>query len=205
MSGGTLDGAAVHGDDVGEHRAALRAAVTALRAPETAKRAPAPTTSVYGRAARTLPDDVNTGASRGVLASRFRAVETSALLPGTTMVLAVTPTRGAVAPELLASLQRAVDGGAVALVLGPEAPRAVADRARPLTVPLRSDDALAQEWALVALGPQRRVAFLAQRQPGTADLWSWLTTRDSVAVERAGTAILERVPFLKLRVPPLAR
>ena len=228
MSGGTPDGGAVHADqpqdrsgtsatggattaapaptdDVGEHRAALRAAVTALRAPEAAKRAPAPTTSVYGRAARAVPDDVHTGASREVLASRFRSVETSALMPGTTMVLAVTPTRGAVAPELLASLQRIVDGGAVGLVLGPAVPRHVADRSRPLTVPLRDDDALAQEWALVALGPQRRVAFLAQRQAGTADLWSWLTTRDPVAVERAGTAILERVPFLKLRVPPLAR
>jgi hypothetical protein len=39
---------------------------------------------------------------------------------------------------------------------------------------------------------------------GPEDLWSWLVTRDPVAVHRAGTAILERVPFLGLRVPPLS-
>ena len=57
---------------------------------------------------------------------------------------------------------------------------------------------------LLACGPVRRVAFLAQREEGAKDPWRWLTTRDPVAVHRAGTAILERVPFLRLRVPPLA-
>jgi hypothetical protein len=35
-------------------------------------------------------------------------------------------------------------------------------------------------------------------------MWSWIVTRDAIAVHRAATAILERVPFLKLRVPVLA-
>ena len=50
----------------------------------------------------------------------------------------------------------------------------------------------------------RRIAFLARREPGSDDLWSWIVTRDAVAVHRAGTAILERVPFLRLRIPVLA-
>lgn len=199
MSGGAVDDAV----------AALRAAVQALKAPETAKRAPAPTTSVYGRAARAVPDDVHAPASREVLAGRFRSVETAALLPGTVMALAVLPSRGAVPPELLLSMQRLVETGARVALLGPEMPRCVPANGRapqvvPATVPLRGDDSLAQEWALVACGPQRRVAFLARREPGSADLWSWLVTRDPIAVQRAGTAILERVPFLRWRVPLLS-
>jgi hypothetical protein len=80
----------------------------------------------------------------------------------------------------------------------------VTDRTRPLTIPLRADDSLTNEWGLLACGPVRRVAFLAQREPVAEDVWSWLVTRDPVAVHRAGTAILERVPFLRLRVPALA-
>ncbi len=195
MSGGTVE----------DHAAALRAAVKALKEPAAPQRAPAPTTSVYGRAARAVPADVHPPASREVLRSRFHSVETSALLPGTTMAMLVLPTRTTVPPELLHSMQQLVTGGAVVIILGPDLPRNVpADRGTPLTVPLRSDDSLAQEWALVACGPQRRVAFLARREPGSADLWSWLTTRDQVAVHRAGTAILERVPFLRLRVPLLS-
>jgi hypothetical protein len=79
----------------------------------------------------------------------------------------------------------------------------VSDATKPLTVPLRADDSLAGEWGLIACGPARRVAFLARQEPGLDDLWSWIVTRDAVAVQRAGTAILERVPFLKLRVPAL--
>lgn len=199
MSGGTVE----------EHAAALRAAVQALKAPETAKRAPAPTTSVYGRAARAVPDDVHPPATREVLAGRFRSVETSALLPGTAMALVVLPTRGAVPPELLASMQQLVATGARVVLLGPDMPRCVPPSgartlSEPATVPLRGDDSLAQEWALVACGPQRRVAFLARREPGSADLWSWLVTRDAIAVQRAGTALLERVPFLRWRVPLLS-
>ena len=44
----------------------------------------------------------------------------------------------------------------------------------------------------------------ARREDGERDQWRWLVTRDAVAVQRAGTAILERVPFLRLRVPVLA-
>lgn len=199
MSGGTVE----------EHAAALRAAVQALRAPETAQRAPAPTTSVFGRAARAVPDDVHAPESREVLAGRFRSVETSALLPGTALAMAVSPTRGPLPPELLASLQQLVDNGSQVVVLGSELPRRVPPPGQsrcsePVTVPLRGDDSLAQEWALVACGPQRRVAFLARREPGSADLWSWLVTRDAIAVQRAGTALLERVPFLRWRVPALS-
>jgi hypothetical protein len=180
----------------------LRAAVQKLRAPEVAKRAPAPRSSVFGRAAAAVPDDAHPPASREVLSSRLRSVETSALLPGTTLALLVVPS-AAVAAELSGSCQQLVRGGATVVVLGPGLPREVADRSRPLSIPLRADDALSEEWGLLACGPLRRVAFLARREPDR-DAWRWLTTRDAVAVHRAGTAILERVPFLRLRVPPLA-
>lgn len=81
--------------------------------------------------------------------------------------------------------------------------RQVSDAGQPLTLPLRPDDALAEEWALVVCGPQRRLAFLARRRP-TGEVWDWLVTQDAVAVQRAATALLERVPFLDLRVPTLA-
>ena len=55
---------------------------------------------------------------------------------------------------------------------------------------------------MVACGPHRRIAFLARQRDD--DVWDWLITRDPVAVHRAATALLERVPFLRLRVPPLA-
>jgi hypothetical protein len=182
--------------------AALRQAVQALRQPQAAKRAPAPRSSVYGRAAAAVPADAHGPASRAVLESRLRSVETSALLPGTTLALVVVPNR-IIAEEMAATCAQLVRGGATVVVLGPQLPRAVADRSRPLSVPLRADDALAQEWALLACGPARRVAFLARQEVGERDSWRWLVTRDAVAVQRAGTAILERVPFLRLRVPVL--
>jgi hypothetical protein len=182
---------------------ALRQAVRALRAPQAAKRAPAPTSSVYGRAAAAVPGDAHPPTMRTTLEGRFRSVETSALLPGTTMALVVIPTLGDVPASLQRSCQMLVSSGAMVVVLGPNVPRQVTDRTQPLTVPLRADDSLAGEWGLIACGPVRRVAFLARREPGDGDLWSWIVTRDAVAVQRAGTAILERVPFLKLRVPAL--
>jgi hypothetical protein len=182
-----------------EHVARLRAAVLALRAPQAANRAPAPTSSVFGRAARAVPDDIRPRTSREALASKFRNVETSALMSGTTMVLLVNPDRGALPPELLRTLELLAAAKAVVVALGPDLPRDVpADRSRPLTFPLRTDDDLAGEWALLALGPERRVAFLARQ---AVDGWDWMITRDAVAVHRAGTAILERVPHLGLRVP----
>ena len=181
----------------------LRAAVQALRAPKAAQRAPAPRSSVYGRAAAAVPDDCHAPAERSVLTARLRSVETSALLPGTTLALLVVPSPS-VAAELSASCEQLVKGGATVVVLGPDLPRAVSDRSRPLTVPLRGDDALSLEWGVIACGPVRRVAFLAQREEGERDMWRWLVTRDPVAVQRAGTAILERVPFLRLRVPVLS-
>lgn len=180
----------------------LRAAVLALKAPQAAKRAPAPRSSVYGRAAAAVPGDVRQPAIAGVLSARLRTVETSALLPGTTLALVVSP-EPRLPAELARSCQLLVDAGATVVILGPDLPRSVSDRSRPLTIPLRADDSLSQEWALVACGPHRRVAFLARRREST-DVWDWLVTRDSVAVQRAGTALLERVPFLRLRVPALA-
>lgn len=181
----------------------LRAAVQALRAPQAAKRAPAPRSSVFGRAAAAVPDDAHPPVERAVLAARLRSVETSALLPGTTLALLVVPSLR-VAGELSASCDQLVRGGATVVVLGPDLPRAVSDRSRPLTVPLRADDSLSEEWGLLACGPVRRVAFLARREEPPSERWRWLVTRDQVAVHRAGTAILERVPFLRLRVPPLS-
>lgn len=182
--------------------ARLRAAVQALRSPQAAHRAPAPESSVYGRAAAAVPHDAHGPSCSAELAARLRSVETTALLPGTTLALVVVP-GPALAAEVLASCGQLVRAGATAVVLGPDLPRAVSDRSRPLTVPLRGDDALCAEWALVACGPARRVAFLARRDEGPGDRWHWLVTRDPVAVQRAGTAILERVPFLGLRVPAL--
>lgn len=182
----------------------LRAAVLALRTPQAAKRSPAPRSSVYGRAAAAVPADVRQPAAGGVLGSRVRTVETSALLPGTTMVLFVSPTSGALPPDTERSCDQLAGSGATVVCLGLDLPRRVVDRSRPLTVPLRKDDSLADEWAVVACGPHRRVAFLARRRPD-GEVWDWLVTRDPVAVHRAGTALLERVPFLRLRVPALAQ
>ena len=164
------------------------------------KRAPAPSSSVFGRAAAIVPADVRPPASTEALTSRFRNVETTALMSGTTMALVVLPDPGDVPPALRRSLELLVAAGATVLVLGQETPRVV-ERSGVMTLPLRSDDDLHREWALLALGPSKRVAFLARRRD--ADSWDWVLTRDEVAVQRAGTAILERVPFLRLRVPPL--
>jgi hypothetical protein len=185
---------------------ALRLAVLALRAPQAAKRAPAPTSSVFGRALAAVPGDAHPPTARTTLQGRFRSVETSALLPGTTMALIVVPNVGigSVPPQLYRSCEMMVNAGATVVVLGTDIPRQVSNHNKPLTVPLRADDSLGNEWALIACGPARRVAFLARQEPGLDDLWSWVVTRDAVAVHRAGTAILERVPFLKLRVPALA-
>lgn len=181
----------------------LRAAVLALRAPAAAKRAPAPRSSVYGRAAAAVPADVRQAATSAVLEARVRTVETSALLPGTALALVVSPTSHALPPDTSRSCELLARAGIPVVTLGPGLPRRVQDRSRPLSVPLRADDSLAQEWAVVACGPHRRLAFLARRR-GTDDVWDWLLTRDPVAVHRAGTALLERVPFLRLRVPALA-
>ncbi len=180
----------------------LRAAVQALRAPQAAKRAPAPTSSVFGRAAAAVAMDAHEPAPRSVLGARIRSVETSALLPGTTLALLVV-THPRRYEELVPSCRQLVAGGATVVVLGPDLPRQVADRTQPMLVPLRKDDSLAGEMGFLACGPARRVAFLARHEPGTTDDWRWLVTRDAVAVHRAGTAILERVPFLHLRVPAL--
>lgn len=182
-----------------EHAQALRAAVLKLRAPVTAQRAPAPRSSVYGRAAAAVPADVRPPGSREALGARFRNVETTALMTGTTMALVVLPDKGPIPTSLQRSLELLVAAKAAVLVLGPDVPRQV-DRSKVLSLPLRQDDDLASEWALLALGPTKRVAFLARRRD---EEWDWILTRDAVAVHRAGTAILERAPFLRLRVPLL--
>jgi hypothetical protein len=182
----------------------LRAAVLALRAPQAAKRAPAPRSSVYGRAAMAVPADVRQAAPAEVLTARLRSVETSALLPGTTLALFVSPTPRLLPGETARSCALLSAAGCTVVALGPDLPRDVSDRSRPLSVPLRADDSLEHEWAVVACGPRRRIAFLARRRGGGSEVWDWLVTRDPVAVHRAGTALLERVPFLRLRVPALA-
>ncbi|HWH29861.1 MAG TPA: hypothetical protein VNU26_13025 [Mycobacteriales bacterium] len=182
--------------------ARLRAAVLALKAPQAAKRAPAPRSSVYGRAAAAVPSDVRQAASAAVLAARLRSVETSALLPGTALTLVVSPRPRRLPAETERCCELLTGAGATVVVLGVDLPRRVSDRSAPLSVPLRADDSLRDEWAMVACGPHRRVAFLARRR--SDDVWDWLITRDPVAVHRAGTALLERVPFLRLRVPVLA-
>lgn len=179
---------------------ALRAAVLKLRAPEVSKRAPAPTSSVYGRAAAAVPADVRPPTDRESLLKRYRNIETSALMSGTTMALLVHPDDGDVPAELVRSLSLLVAARAQVVVLGRSVARAV-DPGSIRTVPLRAGDALGNEWALLALGPSKRVAFLARHRPD--DTWDWMVTRDPIAVHRAGTAILERVPFLRLRVPVL--
>ena len=185
-----------------EHKDALRAALLKLKTPEAARRGPTPTSSVFGRAAAAVPGDVRPAGSRAALDTRFRNVETTALMSGTTMVLSVLPDKGAIPDAFLRSLALVTAAGGVVVVLGRGLDRDVPDDgSRPRTVPLRADDDLSSEWALLALGPRKRVAFLARRR--TAESWDWMITRDPVAVQRAGTAILERVPFLRLRVPVL--
>ncbi len=179
---------------------ALRAAVLKMKAPQAAKRSPAPTSSVYGRAAAAVPADVKPPAERSALRARFRNIETTALVSGTSMVLVVLPDAGPIPPDLLRSLELLKASRATVMVLGADVPRSV-DPSSILTISMRADDDLHQEWALLALGPRKRVAFLARK--GSDDRWDWLVTTDAVAVHRAGTAILERVPFLRLRVPVL--
>lgn len=181
----------------------LRAAVQALKAPAPFTRAPAPSSSVFGRAAAAVPDDAHPPVDAQVLGARLRSVETSALLPGTTLALLVVQ-HARQLRDLDDSCRQLIAGGATVVVLGPDLPRQVADRTRPLLVPLRFDDALSTEMAFLACGPERRIAFLARHET-VGDKWAWLSTRDQVAVQRAGTAILERVPFLRLRVPTLSR
>ena len=187
--------------DVPADAARLRAAVLALKAPQAAKRAPAPRSSVYARAAAAVPGDVRQAASADVLAARLRSVETSALLPGTALALVVSPTPRSLPDETERCSRQLSAAGATVVALGVDLPRRVSDRSQVLSVPLRAEDSLRDEWAMVACGPHRRVAFLARRR--TDDVWDWLITRDPVAVHRAGTALLERVPFLRLRVPVL--
>lgn len=178
--------------------ARLRAAVRALRQPEELRRGPTPTSSVYGRAAAAVPQDVRRPTSRPALQGWFRTVETSALQAGTALLLVVLPDAGVAPPDVLDTATTVVRSGGKAVLMGPSMPRDVADQ--PVSIPLRGDDHLAREWAIVACGPGRRVAFLAQQQDD--GLWVSVLTRDGVAVQRAATALLERVPFLHLRVPP---
>lgn len=185
-----------------EARDSLRAAVLALRSPHHARRAAPPDSSPFARAC------VTTDAERGSRAraeSAFRSAETTALLRGTTLAVVLLPYDGDPDDRLSGSLRTMARSGTTVVVLGPGVTRRVAvDGATPHGVPLRRGDVLHDEWALLALGPQRRLAFLARAVPGTAE-WDWVLTRDEVAVLRAGTALLERAPHLRLRVPPLDR
>jgi hypothetical protein len=181
----------------------LRSALQALKPPEVANRSAAPVSSVFGRAAAAVPSDVHPAVARSTVNARMSGVVASALLPGTTLVLVVAPDPVAQS-EAAAQGERLLASGAVVVMLGPDLARQVEDRSRVLTIPLRTDDSLSQEWALITCGPARRMAVLAQREADREDAWCWLSTQDTVAVHRAGTAILERVPFLRLFVPALA-
>ena len=180
----------------------MRAALQALKPPEAFSRSAAPVSSVFGRAAAAVPDDAHPAVTRDVVAQRIASLVTQLLLPGTTLVLMVVPDQRA-ATEAAAQGSRLVDRGAVVVVLGPDLPRAVTDRTRVLTVPLRADDSLSAEWGVIACGPARRAALLAHEDSAGSGSWLWLSTRDGIAVHRAGTAVLERVPFLRLFVTPL--
>ena len=180
----------------------MRAALKALKPRDPFVRTAAPVSSVYGRAAAAVPDDAHPAVARDVVAVKTASLVGQLLLPGTTLVLMVVPNQKA-AGEAMAHGSRLVDKGAVVVLLGPDLPRAVSDRSKVLTVPLRADDSLSAEWGLIACGPARRVALLAQEDAEGSGGWLWLSTRDSVAVHRAGTAVLERVPFLQLFVTPL--
>lgn len=184
-----------------DHVQQLRAAVLALKAPGAALRGPTPHSSAYGRAAAVVASDVGLRSSRAGLDARFRNAETTALMGGVTMLLVVLPDAGPLAPSLRRTFDLLVASKADVVVLGANLSRDVpADRSRPLTLPLRRDDVLSQECSMLSLGPRKRFAFLARR---VDEEWDWLLTRDPVAVHRAGTAILDRVPFLRLRVPTL--
>lgn len=182
----------------------LRTAVLALRATHSfaSKRSPAPMSSVFSRASAAAPEDTHPPVARALLRTRLRTVEASAMMPGTSLALVIAPS-ARIADELAPTCRQLVAGGSIVVLLGPGLRRSVTDRSQPLTVPLRADDGLAREWGLIAVGPERRVAFLARSESDELDAWSWLLTRDSIAVHRAGMAVLERVPFLRLRIPSL--
>ena len=174
------------------------------------RRRPTPRSSVFGRAAAAVPQDVQRGASPATVSARSRAVETAALQPGTSLALLVLPDHGPPGLDVRATADLLVARGASVVLLARGIPRTVARRGPGLSlVPLRADDALASEWAVLACGPGRRVAFLARRLDDSPSAgvqrWDWLVTRDAIAVQRAGTAILERVSMLGLRVPALDR
>ena len=180
----------------------MRAALKALKPREAFSRTAAPVSSVFGRAAAAVPDDAHPPVDRGTVAAKTAGLVTQLLLPGTTLVLMMVPDKRA-GDEARAHGDRLVDKGAVVVLLGPDLPRAVKDRSKVLTVPLRADDALAAEWGVIACGPARRVALLAHEDARGSGSWLWLSTRDSVAVHRSGTAVLERVPFLRLFITSL--
>ncbi|MCW2623165.1 MAG: hypothetical protein JWL64_2767 [Frankiales bacterium] len=181
----------------------LQDSLRALKLPTSAvTRSPTPGSSVYGRAAASVPDAVRGRLSKDALLRRFRTLETSVRLPGTTLLLLVLPDPGPPPAEQLHLAQAVARLGARTVLLGPDLVRSVPEDPRlPVSVALRKDDPLAAEWAMIACGPAKRLAILGQC---TSDgSWTSVLTRDSLAVQRAATAVLERVPFLGLRVPML--
>jgi hypothetical protein len=183
--------------------AELRAAVLALKAPQAPSepRRPRPRSTAAPRPA--VPGRRPAGRDCRGAATRLRSVETSALLPGTTLALVVSPQPRRLPQDIARSCEQLVAARSTVVVLGPDLPRA-GHRPQPA-----ADDPAAQRRLA-----ERRVGDGGLRTPpagglprprreGT-DVWDWLVTRDAVAVHRAGTALLERVPFLRLRVPALA-
>lgn len=185
--------------------ARVRAALPALPSPPALHRAAAPTSSLYAQAAAAVPHDVRPPAGRAELLEEVRRAEAAHLVPGTALALVVLPDPGPASLPLSRALARLVEAGGTAVALGVQLPRDVPpDRSRPLTVPLRRGDALCAEWAVIACGPALRLALLA-RADDSDGTWSWLLTEDPVAVRSAAVAVLDRLPFLDARVPPLER
>jgi hypothetical protein len=200
---GPTDADKVEGSLAHSAQAELRAAVRALRAPAGHLRAEPPRSSPFARTLAAAGYPATQRASLASLAVRAHAAETATLMPSTELAFFLVPRR----EEIRAALTRtavAVAGAGVATVLmGAHVERKVAiERGQPHGVPLRDDDPLAAEWAIVAAGPKGRVAFVAREDPEAGD-WEWLFTRDPIAAGRAATCLLERTPHLRLRVPAL--
>jgi hypothetical protein len=184
-------------------QAELRAAVRALRAPAGHQRAEPPHSSPFARTLAAAGYPATQRASLASLAVRAHAAETATLMPSTELAFFLVPRREEIRAALTRTAMAVAGAGVATVLMGAHVERKVAiERGRPHGVPLRDDDPLATEWAIVAAGPKGRVAFVAREDPEAGD-WEWLLTRDPIAVGRAATCLLERTPHLRLRVPAL--
>jgi hypothetical protein len=200
---GPTDADKVEGSLAHSAQAELRAAVRALRAPAGHQRAEPPHSSPFARTLAAAGYPATQRASLASLAVRAHAAETATLMPSTELAFFLVPRREEIRAALTRTAMAVAGAGVATVLMGAHVERKVAiERGRPHGVPLRDDDPLATEWAIVAAGPKGRVAFVAREDPEAGD-WEWLLTRDPIAVGRAATCLLERTPHLRLRVPAL--